>query len=342
MISVVIPVYNGEQYLNSCLNSVLASLFRDFELILVNDGSTDGTLQICQEYAARDHRIRLISQENAGVSAARNRGLTACRGKWVVFVDADDLISPDFLGLIAREEAQDLLLFDFARTAEELTAAKPVPAARHFSRENVPELLRTLMMRLPLEEGRNLNFVSSCAKAYRRALLDRYGIRFSPELFYGEDKLFNTEFLTRVEHCTYIPAPVYYYNLHPDSSSHHFNPRLPHNLVRLLEQLRDTLEASGMFAPLERNFYSWALERLSYTMVWSVFCPENTDSRSEKRQFCRDLLDSELYCTAMKYNRSTGHWVQKTLLWLIQLRWYFAAGLLARLWHGYLSWKKRR
>ena len=128
MISVVIPVYNVERYLRGCLDSVLRSAYQDFELILVNDGSADKSLDICKEYAARDRRIRLISQENAGVSAARNRGLTACRGEWVVFVDADDKISPDFLGLIAREEAQDLLLFDFARTEEELEAA-PVPAA---------------------------------------------------------------------------------------------------------------------------------------------------------------------------------------------------------------------
>ena len=342
MISVVIPVYNGARYLHRCLNSVLASSYRDFELILVNDGSTDGTLQICQEYAARDRRIRLISQENAGVSAARNRGLTACRGEWVVFVDADDLISPDFLGLIAREEGQDLLLFDFACTVEELTATKPIPAVRHFGREDVPELLRALIVRLPLVEGGNLNFASPWAKAYRRTLLDRCGIQFSPELFYGEDRLFNAEFLICADRCTYIPTLVYCYSFHPDSSSHRFNPRLPHNLVRLLEQLRDTLETSGMFVPLERDFYSYALDNLSYTMVWSVFCPENPGSCGEKRQACRHLLDNDLYHAAMKYNRSTGHWVRKTLLWLIQLRWYFAAGLLARLWHGCLSWKNRR
>lgn len=341
MISVVIPVYNAEPYLPGCLDSVLRSTYRDFELILVNDGSTDRSPAICREYAARDSRVQLISQENAGVSAARNRGIDACRGEWVVFVDADDLISPDFLGLIAQEEGQDLLLFDFAPTEAEL-AAGPAPEPLRYGREDVPELLRSLIVRLQLIEGGNLNFVSPCAKAYRRELMECGPVRFSPELFYGEDKLFNVEYLTKAAHCTYIPAPVYYYNIHLDSSSHRFNPRLPHNLATLLEKLREALEESHMLAPLEKDFYSYALENLSYTMVWAVFCPENPDSYGGKKQVCRELRENPLYRQAMSYNLSCGHWVRKTLIWLFQLRWYAAVGLLARMWYYYLSWKNRR
>ena len=118
MISVIIPVYNAEPYLAHCLDAVLGSAHPDFELLLINDGSTDRSLAICREYARRDSRVRLFSQENQGVSAARNRGLEECAGEWIVFVDADDVISPAFLGLIAAEEyaAQDMLLFDFAGT----------------------------------------------------------------------------------------------------------------------------------------------------------------------------------------------------------------------------------
>ena len=90
MISVIIPVYNVESYLGRCIDSVLRSDYEDFELILVNDGSTDASPRICAEYARRDSRVRVLSQENKGVSAARNRGLESCRGEWVVSVDGDD------------------------------------------------------------------------------------------------------------------------------------------------------------------------------------------------------------------------------------------------------------
>ena len=115
MISVIVPVYNLENYLNRCIDSVLRSTYADFELILIDDGSTDASPRICRDYAGRDNRVRLLRQENRGVSAARNRGLEVCRGEWVVFVDGDDCISEDFLELIARESGRnpDLMLFDF-------------------------------------------------------------------------------------------------------------------------------------------------------------------------------------------------------------------------------------
>ena len=121
MISVIIPVYNLERYLYRCIDSVLRSTYTDFELILVDDGSTDASPQICEDYTERDSRVRLLRQENQGVSAARNRGLDVCQGEWVVFVDADDRISPDHLSLVAGPEDADLLLFDFAEDPEELT-----------------------------------------------------------------------------------------------------------------------------------------------------------------------------------------------------------------------------
>lgn len=344
MISIVIPVFNAERYLSGCLDSILRSAYPDFEIVLVNDGSTDGSLRICGEYAARDSRVRLFSQENAGASAARNRGIEACRGEWVVFVDADDLVSQDLLGFIAREayQNQDLLLFDFARSEADLTAAATASKTLWFDQERLPELFHSLIQRVQLIQDGNLNFVSPCAKAYRRELIETYSIRFSPELFYGEDKLFNAEYLARVKRCAYFPAPVYYYNIHLDSSSHQFNPMLAYNLLRLLEKLRDVLEGCRMLPRLELDFFSYALENLSRTMVWTVFCPENTDAFAKKLQICRTLRKNALYCEAMAYNRFCGHWVRKTLVWLFRLRWYPAAGLLSRMWYYYLSWKNRR
>ena len=99
-ISVIVPVYNAEPYLPQCLESILAQDYRDFELILVNDGSTDSSGDICERYAARDSRIRVITQSNGGVSNARNAGLDVASGKYVAFVDADDWVDPDYLSIL--------------------------------------------------------------------------------------------------------------------------------------------------------------------------------------------------------------------------------------------------
>ena len=127
MISVIIPVYNAEPYLNRCIDSVLASAYSDFEIILVNDGSTDCSPEICRAYAENDIRVVFLSQENRGVSSARNLGLEAARGEWIVFLDSDDFITDDYLSLTADKAygQQDLILFRFAKHAS--SASRPTP-----------------------------------------------------------------------------------------------------------------------------------------------------------------------------------------------------------------------
>ena len=94
MISVIVPVYNSEKYLHRCIDGILAQNYTDFDLLLIDDGSTDNSGNICDEYEIRDGRIRVFHQENGGVSSARNLGLDNARGKYVMFVDSDDYMLP--------------------------------------------------------------------------------------------------------------------------------------------------------------------------------------------------------------------------------------------------------
>ena len=114
-VSVVINMYNSEKYLRKCIDSVLAQTFTDFELILVNDGSKDHSLDICKEYAEKDKRIRIVDKENGGLADARNAGLDAAKGKYLEFIDADDWIEPDLLEKCVtklHETDADIVIFD--------------------------------------------------------------------------------------------------------------------------------------------------------------------------------------------------------------------------------------
>lgn len=102
VISVIVPVYNAEKYLNRCIDSILNQTFKDFELILVDDGSKDSSGNICEKYAEQDQRIKVIHQENKGQAAARNRGVINASGEWIAFVDADDLIQQQMLEYLYR------------------------------------------------------------------------------------------------------------------------------------------------------------------------------------------------------------------------------------------------
>ena len=105
-ISVIVPVYRVEKYLNDCIDSILAQTFTDFELILVDDGSPDGCPALCDAAAAKDSRIRVIHQKNRGLSGARNAGLDAAEGEWIAFVDSDDMLLPQALEQVAGEIAK--------------------------------------------------------------------------------------------------------------------------------------------------------------------------------------------------------------------------------------------
>lgn len=97
-VSVIVPVYNAAEYLDGCISSILASTYADFELILVDDGSTDASGDVCDAYADMDSRVRVVHTVNMGVSAARNTGIDAARGAFLTFVDADDIVAPEMIG----------------------------------------------------------------------------------------------------------------------------------------------------------------------------------------------------------------------------------------------------
>ena len=115
-LSVVIPVYNIEGYLGKCLDSILAQTFPDYEVIVVNDGSTDRTPQVCDEYAAKDARIRIIHKENEGVSVARNTGIEVASGEYFLFFDGDDFMEPytmEELYKVAKEQQVDTVVYGY-------------------------------------------------------------------------------------------------------------------------------------------------------------------------------------------------------------------------------------
>ena len=100
LLSIIVPVYKVEKYLSACLDSILVQTYTNFELIVIDDGSPDGCADICESYAARDQRVRVIHQQNAGLAAARNRGLDEAKGELIGFVDSDDTISPDMYSVL--------------------------------------------------------------------------------------------------------------------------------------------------------------------------------------------------------------------------------------------------
>ena len=143
-ISVIVPFYNIEQYVSYCLDSILAQTFRDFELICINDGSKDGTRELLDAYAEKDSRVKVIHQENQGLSAARNNGLQLAAGKYIAFIDGDDAVTPEYLEILyseAEKSGADFAFCDYAKTEadqKERSGTMQRTSGRHHTGQHHP------------------------------------------------------------------------------------------------------------------------------------------------------------------------------------------------------------
>jgi len=199
MVSVIIPVYNGERYLEDCVQSVLTQTCRDLELLIVDDGSGDSTWDLCRKLAERDGRIRLFHQENAGVSAARNLGLEKARGKYILFVDADDLLMPNAVQIL-RDTAEAGA--DFVMGAHELF--------RGCCRRKAGHTPCCLTAPLTAQAERIQEIAPLvCGQLYRSSILRENRLRFSEGLPYGEDTVFNLQFFRFAQKGAVLRDTVY-------------------------------------------------------------------------------------------------------------------------------------
>ena len=201
MVSIILPVYNGEAHLEQCIRSVLAQTIEDVQLILINDGSVDGTAGICDRYAAEDRRVMVIHQENAGVSAARNAGLQAATGEYIGFVDADDYIAPDMYEQVLNQLGDhDMVMWDAVTVwPDGKTQADTIDLLKTDSslqkKDWSPDLLRYMA-----------GAVWRCL--YRRELLE--DVRFPVGIKLSEDRLFNLEAMGKAQSLAYFKQGLYY------------------------------------------------------------------------------------------------------------------------------------
>lgn len=206
-VSIIVPVFNAEKTLCCCVDSILHQEYRDFELILVDDGSTDGSGSICDDYRAKDRRVKVIHQHNQGVSHARNEAVAMARGTFLQFVDADDRITLDATKLMVRamkENSCDLVIADFYRVSGERIAHKG-----DIGTDGV--LSRTEFADFMMENPADFYYGVLWNKLFRTEIVRKYRLLMQEDISWCEDFLFNLEYLLHVEKVYALQAPVYYY-----------------------------------------------------------------------------------------------------------------------------------
>ncbi|MBO5676389.1 MAG: glycosyltransferase family 2 protein [Bacteroidaceae bacterium] len=256
-ISVILPVYNTEKYLHHCIDSILAQTFTDFELLLIDDGSKDGSGKICDEYSAKDSRIRVFHKENGGVSSARNLGLRNAQGEWIIFIDSDDWISGSMLLDMyekAISEKSDIVYCDlktvFNGHTETLHIAK-------YDSEKVNMLNNFIKS----------TFGTVVGMLAKRRLYESNQVRFPIGVKFCEDFYVAVRLMLFSEKICYIPAAYYCYNRQNETSaSCSFTQAHSDSVQWVLMDTIDLFQKEGFYTEYAESL-SWRLLKCKQDLV---------------------------------------------------------------------------
>ena len=270
LVSIIIPVYNVERYLDRCVSSVANQTYQDLQIILVDDGSTDSSPEICDAWAKKDNRVVVIHQENGGVSVARNRGLDTAGGEYVLWVDSDDYIAPNTVATLVCTAAQsgaDMVVCDFKKGTEEnhiFTSASGIPCAQ------IDKV--TALNRIYTDSHNALRYVAPWAKLAKRSIYQniRYPVGKIFEDIYTTHKL-----IWNCERIAVLDVSLFYYFQRPDSIMNaSFNMKKLDYLQALVERIQ--FFKDHFLGELEQIAY----DELLHSLIWEY-------SRT------RDLLHNE-------------------------------------------------
>ena len=255
MISVIVPIYQTERYLPRCIDSILAQSFRDFELLLIDDGSKDNSGAICDRYARQDSRVRVFHKENGGVSDTRNFGLDHAKGDYIAFVDSDDYIGHDYLKILmemAVENDADMTIISFQQTdTEDMVFVESVDQRTVYSgRETFQEMVKASLFDTHI-----------CAKLFKAELF--CNLRFPVGKTY-EDLAVIPYIIGEFCHCAFSTSIQYYYFRRSDSITH---CPTESNMQNWLDETRKMLDYSAKNFP---ETYPYAVSRMVKNMFWTV------------------------------------------------------------------------
>lgn len=230
LISIIVPVYKVERYLRRCVNSILAQTYSNFELVLIDDGSPDGCPAICDEYAKKDSRVRVIHQTNQGLAEVRNVGVLQSRGEYIAFIDSDDFVASNYIETLYRgikEFGADISICSFRKVQSEMTETEE----KEFSEFKEVSFVKAMKYFASFQPGVSIAFVSACSKLYKKELFD--GVKYPKGKLY-EDSYTSYKLLYRATKMFFSTSRLYYYYENPQSIT----------AVKFSERTLDILDAS--------------------------------------------------------------------------------------------------
>lgn len=337
LISIVIPVYNAARTIEKCVKSLISQTFNDLEILLVNNGSTDNSLDVCQKLVEKDSRIKIINIAEKGVSVARNKGLEAASGKYISFVDADDWIDSNVCELFANLNAEhDYELFCYSaqyhkkkKTTISYLFNKDIELLSQNQKEELQ--IKVFAPQAPIFSYKmNTRFAGSAwGKFYKREILLKNNLRFSTETIISEDVLFNTLSLDYFHRIGYTKQCFYHYEQSEYSAQNRYRPNSDKYFIFIIEKIQEWLRNTAK----DQRFVDAAnclfVHYLFGILKEDLFHRDNKISLKKRYAGLKKLLCQEKYSDLLKMTDDNYFSLSESLLiFLIRKKFYRITSLL--------------
>ncbi len=290
-LSIIIPVYNAEKYLRKCVDSILSQSFEDYELILVDDGSTDKSGEICDEYAVKDKRVKTLHVGNGGPSKARNYALNLANGEYVEFIDSDDCLIENSLQEmyeISKEQKESVIIANSVVVDENNKVLQPL-YLKNNGTKNVSGLLSSIT---PLNKAILLHYLWN--KWYRRQIIEDNNIRFDEKLRLGEDFIFNCKVFGEINTIAINKNNLYYYykrNNESLSSKFNFDEL---NRRRVMDTAFINLFKEKEIFDINQDHIEEMIGAIALSSIRAVES-KNSPRRRQQLQYVKGFLNSEYH-----------------------------------------------
>ncbi len=323
LISIIVPVYNVEKYIEKCINSITNQTYKKIEIILIDDGSTDGSGKMCDEYALMDKRVKVIHKENAGVSSARNLGINMANGEWISFVDADDWLDSDFCEKLYNEaitnEKLDIISSGYNRvysTKQEKINCK-IERIKYSAQEYFIKLLN-------VQNGYGFCHM----KLIRRECIK--DIKFHEDIEVGEDALFNMELVKNIREVLILGQALYNYRFNNNSLVRKYDDRYVEKYLKSMMAVKkyifnnytDNLQ-------VKYNYYNYVTYHVLLIVVNYCFNKKNNQTFMNQIKLLKKVCNIEDFKEAIKKSNYKDLSITRSItLFTIKYKLYFFTALI--------------
>lgn len=307
-ISIIMPVYKSESYLKMSIESILCQAFTDFELLLVDDCSPDNSGAICDEYAEKDNRIKVLHLEkNSGAGNARNEAMKVVTGKYLCFIDADDYVDDNMLQKLAKAVADYPAKVVIFGLVEEYLTKEGEPLSSHAVCYYESKTLKTQQeVRNEILDLEAMDFYGyPCNKMYEVDYLKSTGAKF-PKMKFNEDIIFNIDFFMDVDSCIILPITPYHYLKRSGSTTGSFIPTYYEDIMVKIDRLYDQFKYWNMLTDENLNFIAFRYVRYMFSALERNFDKRSNMTAKQRRNFLKKELDSKRYKKFAPYLYGSG------------------------------------